>query len=386
MNASITRMAQQAIMALGSLIGTLTISLFLFTSILHRSSIGAAITLLMLGLIIYPLILSFSETTGSSYKRYVLDIFTGLYAAFFLLIITYPLRKNLQVEEFATQIGKNYHELNSLFTHIVKSPSVSRAKLLIDLMRIKINRNLPWHHDAPVPFGPFNIHHPGDNVMVTCLLNEIFIDESYAFHTTKKDPIIIDCGSNIGISVLYFKYLYPDAKIIGFEPEPTSFEILNQNIEANNLKDITVHPIALCNKEGSITFFRSENAPGSTVNGIKSNGGFVRNAPTIEVKASRLSNYINGPVDFLKMDVEGAEDDIFEDLVENNKLKFIKEMVFEFHHHMTKSDDRLSTILKILEDHNFSYQIQADGAFNLSDASKFTCMLIYAYQRPTKDA
>ena len=58
---------------------------------------------------------------------------------------------------------------------------------------------------------------------------EIFLDEIYRFQSDKKDPVIIDCGSNYGTSIVYFKQLYPDSKIIGVEADPNIFEILKNN-------------------------------------------------------------------------------------------------------------------------------------------------------------
>lgn len=45
---------------------------------------------------------------------------------------------------------------------------------------------------------------------------EIFFDEIYKFKTQKNNPIIIDCGANAGISILYFKKLYPNSEIIAY--------------------------------------------------------------------------------------------------------------------------------------------------------------------------
>ena len=50
------------------------------------------------------------------------------------------------------------------------------------------------------------------------LFTEIFVAEPYRFTTQSKSPLIIDGGVNVGVSVAYFKWLYPDSRIIGFEP------------------------------------------------------------------------------------------------------------------------------------------------------------------------
>src|SRR5688572_7906185 len=42
---------------------------------------------------------------------------------------------------------------------------------------------------------------------------EIYADEAYKFNTTSPEPIIYDCGANVGTSILYFKRLFPAARI-----------------------------------------------------------------------------------------------------------------------------------------------------------------------------
>jgi hypothetical protein len=66
---------------------------------------------------------------------------------------------------------------------------------------------------------------------IVYLFKEIFIYNSYEFLSTKKNPFILDCGSNIGMSILYFKYFYPNCKIYAFEPDPETFELLKFNIK-----------------------------------------------------------------------------------------------------------------------------------------------------------
>jgi FkbM family methyltransferase len=44
-----------------------------------------------------------------------------------------------------------------------------------------------------------------------------------------RQPLIVDCGSNIGASVLWFSTRYPQAHILAIEPAPDNFELLRQN-------------------------------------------------------------------------------------------------------------------------------------------------------------
>lgn len=94
------------------------------------------------------------------------------------------------------------------------------------------------------------------------LFDDIFVRQPYYFVTEKPDPLIVDCGSNIGTSILYFKKLYPEARIIAFEPFEEAFEKLRENVESNKLKNVRLHNVALSSKEGTVDFFYRPDKPG----------------------------------------------------------------------------------------------------------------------------
>src|SRR6266536_970073 len=79
------------------------------------------------------------------------------------------------------------------------------------------------------------------------------------FQAQNDHPTILDCGS-YGMSVLFFKTLYPGARIIGFEPDPLTFKILSQNVAQNDLKDVELHQCALSDIDGCVEFYRSTHA------------------------------------------------------------------------------------------------------------------------------
>jgi len=129
---------------------------------------------------------------------------------------------------------------------------------------------------------------------------EIFIDEIYKFKCDSKQPTIIDCGSNYGVSILYFKQLYPDAKIVGVEGDPYIFEILNNNIAKTNINSVTLLNKAVSNHIGFIELY-SEGADGGRLHKID------QPKNTIRVDTVVLDDLIDGQVDFLKMDIEDSE-------------------------------------------------------------------------------
>src|ERR1041385_7511773 len=51
------------------------------------------------------------------------------------------------------------------------------------------------------------------------LYHEVFAKDEYLFSCDTESPVILDCGANIGMATLFFKWLYPQSKISAFEPD-----------------------------------------------------------------------------------------------------------------------------------------------------------------------
>ena len=189
------------------------------------------------------------------------------------------------------------------------------------------------------------------------LFDEIFIGNEYYFESNDKNPLIIDCGANIGFATLFFKKLYPNAKVICFEANPYAFELLKLNAEQNNFTNMELYNEALSDKEGDISFFIGHK---ETLHGSLSSerGGEEK----INCKAVLLSNYIKqyDKIDFIKIDVEGAEWLILDDLVTTGAIKKVNQFIIEYHHKMSSEPSRLSSFLKIMEENGFEYNIKAD--------------------------
>jgi FkbM family methyltransferase len=205
------------------------------------------------------------------------------------------------------------------------------------------------------------------------LFQEIFINQQYFFKTNTPTPWIIDCGSHIGLSILYFKALYPQARLLAFEPAPETFKLLRENVKRNLLKNVRLENKAVSNEEGKIKFYGDKSKTSSLIKERGSGEG-------IEVDVVRLSKYIDRTVDFLKIDVEGAEHFVLDDLVASGKLGMVSQLVIEYHHHIAKDTDRLSKFLKFLEDHNFGYQIEGSSQPPYK-RMEYEDIMIYAYQK-----
>lgn len=181
--------------------------------------------------------------------------------------------------------------------------------------------------------------------------NEIFNSQIYKFVANNSKPYIIDCGANIGLSIIYFKKLYPNAKIIGFEPDKQIFDVLTYNINSFNLKEISLINKALWNLETTIKFFAEGSDGGRiAVKGDREN--------IVKIQTTSLRKYINKTVDFLKIDIEGAETRVLENC--EDLLHRVDKIFIEYHSFL-KETQSLDKILKILTKSSFRYYISSIG-------------------------
>ncbi|TSC88400.1 MAG: FkbM family methyltransferase [Microgenomates group bacterium Gr01-1014_16] len=186
------------------------------------------------------------------------------------------------------------------------------------------------------------------------MLKELYEKNYYQFDTSKPDPVIFDVGALIGETVLYFKEQFPKAKITAFEPSPRSFALLKKNISQNKLTRIKLVNAAVAGKSGKMNFYtsKSKQNPWGRGDSLKENKFNNKDrSKIVQVSTVRLSQYINSPIDLLKLDIEGAETEVVQEI--EPKLKLVKNIILEFHASPYNPENKLSTILKILQRNNF---------------------------------
>ena len=123
--------------------------------------------------------------------------------------------------------------------------------------------------------------------------------------------LIVDCGANIGISAYYFLHHYPESTVIAVEPDERNCELCRGNLQAFGGRAIVVRgavwpesrPLRItpASRHGGSWSFSVEPASGQTadVDGLT--------IPAILERAGRA-----GPIDLLKIDIEGAEFELFQ--------------------------------------------------------------------------
>lgn len=177
---------------------------------------------------------------------------------------------------------------------------------------------------------------------------EIFVNEVYRFESKSNKPIIYDCGANMGMSILFFKRIYPHSKIKAFEADPTISEILKTNLEKNNINDVEVIEKAVWVDYDGVYF---------GVEGAEAGSIYRTNAPLKRIDSVRLKDFLEeeSHIDLLKMDIEGAEYDVILDC--NEDLGKVKHLFIEYHS-WTNQPQKLDEILKVLRNNNFRYYLE----------------------------
>jgi FkbM family methyltransferase len=178
---------------------------------------------------------------------------------------------------------------------------------------------------------------------------ELFKAEMYKFISKSANPHIIDCGANLGMSIIYFKQLYPDASIIAFEADEHIFSFLKKNVESFGYKDVELLNKAVWNCEETLSFI-VEGGAGGRIENETSTGKYK------QVVCTSLKKYLTErKVDFLKIDIEGAEYEVIKDC--ENELKNIDYIFIEYHS-MKDKVQNLHEILDIVQNAGFRYHIK----------------------------
>lgn len=169
---------------------------------------------------------------------------------------------------------------------------------------------------------------PFDSLFIPYIYKEIYFEGIYIdVLNQKKDMVIVDVGANIGVVT---DHMRPYAKkIYAIEPSGEHFNALKQNKEFNDWKNVEVFNMAVAGKDGEVTM--NKNGANRTCNSyILNYGGEAEVVKAQSMETFFKENKIK-EVDFMKFDVEGAEDDILRSQAFRNVADKIKAIEVEFH-------------------------------------------------------
>jgi FkbM family methyltransferase len=164
-------------------------------------------------------------------------------------------------------------------------------------------------------------------------------------HQLRPNPIIIDLGANIGFTINDFNLLYPSSRVIGVELDANNYNICLAN--TSSLKNVKVYHCGIWHENTIVRYDANLKNDAFSIN----NGTGLNLDSLKEVEAITMNELLKREkielVDYLKVDIEGAEKEIFsaKDL---EWLKKINSINIEVHH---KEDSE--TIKNALVRHGF---------------------------------
>jgi len=184
---------------------------------------------------------------------------------------------------------------------------------------------------------PFYLRVPSSDVPT---FEQIFIRRDYAFDVRTPPATIVDAGANIGLASLYFSNRFPGSKIIAIEPERNNFELLSRNVAG--YANITPVHGALWHENNVINLVDP---------GLGEWGFMTRAADSVDEKLGDALHEVQGMtvdtimrehgierIDILKIDIEGAEREVFRD--PSSWLGRVDALIVELHEHMKSGCNR----------------------------------------------
>jgi FkbM family methyltransferase len=178
-----------------------------------------------------------------------------------------------------------------------------------DIEKIELTSDGVWLHSrlAPVAFA-CDVSDRGTPPMVSLHFGQYERAEFDMWRRlVPRAAMIADVGANIGWYCAHMGAIDSTARIIAFEPVPSTFHWLSKTIARNNLTNVIAERLAISNHPGSFDIYVDPSIAGAasahpTV--------YVANSSPISVKATTLDEYATIHelrFDAIKLDVEGAE-------------------------------------------------------------------------------
>jgi FkbM family methyltransferase len=171
-------------------------------------------------------------------------------------------------------------------------------------------------------------------------------------------PTIIDGGAHVGVASAWFARRYPGAVVLAFEPNPDTFALLVGNLRRNGLRRVVPFNAAIGPGAGPTPLWT---IPGDSWGDATIRHGWHDGQPVrrVETVGVTLSSLLTGPVDLLKLDIEGVETQVLAEAAP--RLDRVRRLVLEFHGSAANRANRLEEVLAVLERAGFRAQVEQDG-------------------------
>jgi hypothetical protein len=230
----------------------------------------------------------------------------------------------------------------------------NKNKIISDKMIefIKFKRDNNFHQSEYFYTGIYNLENlgkikniPGGTMDVAnaygwsyAVYHEIYNLMDYYLNREKKiheGNIVVDLGGNIGVFTRW-AYGQGASKVITFEPDSRYFKLLQLNSDPRTI----LFNAAMSDSIGTTTLYESSHLGGSNIIGVpisELEGSYTVRTYTLDYL---FETKLIEKIDFLKIDIEGAEHQVLRGISDEN-LKKIKTIAMEYHHSHVGFDEEL---------------------------------------------
>lgn len=186
--------------------------------------------------------------------------------------------------------------------------------------------------------------HTGGNA-VSNLYKEIFVARAYAApRPLPSGARILDAGAHIGLASIFFLHTYPGARVVAVEANPTTAALLERNL-ARWRGRVEIVKKALTDHGGSSSFFVTTDTPANVNAGLSNRERTDASVSSFEVPCVDVATLLDEPVDFAKIDIEGAEYEVL--MAERFVPERVRAAVIELHD-VDVDRDRAERVLRSL--------------------------------------
>ena len=198
------------------------------------------------------------------------------------------------------------------------------------------------------------------------IIGEVIASDTYLVRLCRRKEIpvrtVLDVGAHIGVFTVFIKHMYPEARVIVFEPDPQNFALLQENTK--NLTDVQLVNRALLDAEGELDFYATtlddpKNTGGGSIWEQKEWSSRKIRVKTLDIRKALPDFLAPGEkLDFLKLDCEGSEYPLIRALVESGQIGRVARIAGEYHRSLADME-QLSAELQ--PTHTCSYSSGNDG-------------------------
>ena len=200
------------------------------------------------------------------------------------------------------------------------------------------------------------------------IVTEIFVMNTYYFHIPADEIVVIDMGMNIGAASLYFANMRNVVSVYGFEPFPDTYQQAVDNFALNtNFIKNKIHPfnIAVTDKEEiKLVAVSAEQTGWRNIfcNDNDKTRVEIQCIPAVSIVSGVIEKNLGRKI-VMKIDVEGAEFIIFDNLAKTNLLESVDVILMEYH-------ESPIVITDVLEQYGFKYAVTGKNRFGILYAFK----------------